>query len=209
MKTVSMIVVAGALAAASSAQAGIEFLDQSASGPANSDSAIGRLNAFNHDYLIAQTITAGMSGQLLRVEMGVNAYGSPLPLLVEIRDVTGGVPGATLLGSYSWNAGGPTSGGYLSFDLTSQGIFLTAGQQFAVVLSTQQDFTGFANAYTAQTHTGAYAGGLSLRQTPFSSWSPTNGNESMYFRTYMTPAPGAAAVLGLAGLAATRRRRSA
>ena len=91
---------------ASAAQAGT--LDEDTSPALETCQALGSLNGLN--YSLAQTFTAGVTGQLDQVDLALFNISGSAPVTVEIRDVVGGQPGATVLASGSIPAAqiGPT-----------------------------------------------------------------------------------------------------
>ena len=85
-----------------------------------------------------QTFTAGLSGQLLSVEFGFTTMttGPFYPTTVQIQTVSGGLPTGTVLGSVYR----PTGFGYGMYpiDLSSLGISVTAGSEYAILLSNDE-----------------------------------------------------------------------
>jgi hypothetical protein len=96
--------------------------------------------AFNESrggsYGSAQTFTAGLSGTLDHVEVGMTINGElSWPTTVSIRTTTGiaGEVPDTILGSAITMAEGTLNDGWNSFDFSSQNIPITAGTKYAIV----------------------------------------------------------------------------
>jgi hypothetical protein len=86
----------------------------------------------------AQTFTAGLSGQLDRVDLYLDTGGDPRdgPLTVEIRNVEGGVPGSAVLASASVPATDPPlPAGFVEIPFESPAT-VVAGTQYAIVAYT-------------------------------------------------------------------------
>ena len=87
---------------------------------------------FDDNQSLAQTFIPSLTGQLAQVDVMAAAQGG-LPALVSIQTAPGGTPGGTVLGSAiipSW-----ASGSWNAVDLTSESVWLTAGQPYAIVLA--------------------------------------------------------------------------
>jgi hypothetical protein len=137
----------------------------------------------------AQSFTAGLSGGLDQVDLNLRANPAPAAYLsVEIRDVSGGVPGSLVLASRSV----PT------FAVSSSTAFVpinfappapvVAGTQYAIVAYSAATCGAPWSWWTA---VNVYAGGAGLYATttpPTSAWLP-NGNEDYAFKTYVVPTP--------------------
>jgi cysteine-rich repeat protein len=145
-----------------------------------------------------QTFTPALSGVLLEVEVSVLAAcigpacaGTP-SLAIDIVAVSGGVPTATVLGSVAFAAGSPLGAQVLSADFSAQNVFLTAGQAYAIRLSSPgENVPDVANYRWDLSFTvDAYAGGAM-----FDDIDPGDGLDDPapiadtdgWFRTYMDP----------------------
>ena len=82
---------------------------------------------------IAQTYKAGLTGTLdsIKIDTGLNGFGDPLSLDIQIRSVSGGVPTSTILGETVF-AGTPSFSNAISF--ASQNISQVAGVQYGIVV---------------------------------------------------------------------------
>ena len=142
------------------------------------------------DVHLAQTFTAGQSGTLERVEFELaRGAGSPDDVRVEIRNVSGGVPGDTVLGSGTI----PAASIGESFGWTGAGLSATsvAGTPYAVVLTTTAPFsTGYY--YWSQSSgnlinpVDLYPGGDLFSMFPGStSWGGPGWPADFTFKTYV------------------------
>jgi hypothetical protein len=138
----------------------------------------------------AQTFTAGLSGQLDRVDL-VLTKGSALtvgPLIVEIRNVdASGAPGTTVLASTQVQAGDVGTGvSQLAFVAVPFGspAAVAADGQYAIVAH-----TGDGNAYRwGVSQVNPYARGLAFTSdaSPPSTWGLlSSGLDDFAFRTYV------------------------
>lgn len=167
----------------------------------------------------AQTFTAGLSGLLDHIEVGVWEFEQSRT--VETRDTIGGIPGSNILGSVYVPVG--FTWGWNSIDFLSQNITISAGNMYSIVLwnSAWPITLGGPSVKWWGGTSGIpdpYPGGEFLQYTG-STWvglmvGPEYLEADMQFRTYVEtgpviPAPGA---IVLASIAATvvgwlRRRR--
>ena len=147
---VSGVVAALFLGVASSASAGT--LDQQ-----QTDFSAGT-GTVDSGQTSAQTFTAGLSGGIDQVDVHLESSGTPTtPLNVEIRDISGGAPGGTVLAGQSVPASSvPAAGSWVTVNFATPAP-VTAGSQYAIVaysstLSiTQHYFWGYGG--------DSYAGG--------------------------------------------------
>jgi hypothetical protein len=132
----------------------------------------------------AQTFTPALSGGLDQVDLYLGQDGGSGPLTVEIRDVSGGAPGSTVLASASVPAGSVPNFGsstFVSVPFASPAALL-AGSQYAIVAyfddNSHAYYWSFANA-------DVYPGGAAFTSpaTPPTTWSPSDNDFA--FRTYV------------------------
>ena len=124
------------------------------------------------NYLVAQTVTAGVSGDLMRVELGIGCTGGEL--IVEIRDLWPGrpVPGTVVRSTTTIPAADiPNPPAVHTFDLATR-VTMNTGDQFAIVL---RNDTGVCKAIKAPRSIDgtAYRGGQGWFQRasgPAESW---------------------------------------
>jgi hypothetical protein len=139
----------------------------------------------------AQTFTAGLSGQLDRIDLALSkSTTTDGPLTVEIRNVDpSGAPGTDVLASAAVPAASVPTGGSAAiafvevpFDPTAA---VAAGGRYAIVA-----YTGGANVYRwGADFENPYAGGslFGSVQSPPSAWG-ANTTDDLAFRTYVAPA---------------------
>jgi hypothetical protein len=173
--------------------------------------------AYGNDILIAQTFTAGRSGVLDRLKIGLGAAGATT---VEVRDTVGGAPGSEILGEVTLSAG--SVDGWNTLDFSPQRIPLTAGTLYAIVLFS--DNASATNNAWANWDPNSYAGGEMWWKHKTGDWSSDfsltpgpGGQGDLQFRVYIddlsaaqpaVPAPRALlmAGIGAAGVCHLRRR---
>jgi hypothetical protein len=131
---------------------------------------------------LAQTFTAGISGELDRVDLNVvrAAIGTTDPLTVEIRNVdAGGAPGSTVLASASVPAATVpfSSPGWVEVTFASPAV-VQAGTQYAIVVA--PDPYGWWRSGG-----GGYAGGSAFMLSA-AAWREYPVFD-MAFKTYVTP----------------------
>jgi len=134
----------------------------------------------------AQVVTAGITGPLTSVEVGLAKSGTPTEgITVSITAVSSGLPSGAALASVTIpDASIPFVTGWVPATFTSPASF-TAGDQFAIVVSTtntNSDYMWLANS------AGNYAGGGTAAN--ISGWFVTAAKD-FNFRTYVnTPDSG-------------------
>jgi hypothetical protein len=161
---------------------------------------------------LAQTFTAGISGGLDQVDLKLVASGPgpTLPLTVEIRNVSAGSPGGTVLGSGSIpaSAAPATPAAFVSLAFTNPAP-VTAGTQYAII------------AYNADVYpqrwgwavdaTNPYAPGLTFHQEtspPGPTWL-SDAESDLAFKTYvLKPTPIATTGQRAAALKKCKKKRS-
>ena len=170
--------------------AGAGTLDQS-------QPVIGNGSAFvSSNVSTAQTFTSGLTGRLDQVDLAVSRAGAPviLPLTIQIRTTSGGVPSTTSLATANLpGASIPvafTPPGFLSVALAPS-VPVTAGVQYAIVLSSGT--CGFSNCFHwgFPPGTNPYAGGAALQSPSGGPWAATGflTNSDLAFKTYVAQAP--------------------
>ncbi len=216
--TTGLLAGAVALGMAGSANAAPMF-DQGNGGPAN----VGFL--VNENNFHAQTVTAGLSGQLTRIDVFLHASSSTAgSLTFSVLNNLSSSP--TVLATKSFSAASVTANQFYSFDLSSDSIFATSGNSFAFSL---EGGLGSFFSVAASTSPDRYSGGANYYKAPnhsnstFHNWTMSSGTRDLLFRTFVDPAvqpvdlsstpmpePGTLAILGLGlaglGLAAGRKR---
>jgi len=153
------------------------------------------------DWYFAQTFTAGLSGQLDKIDVYLeNTFFSEIdlyPTTFSIVNVNDEVPTDSVLGMvYADNL----VSGWNSIDFSSQSVFLNAGNQYAIVLYNDdpERYFGDSTQWRASS-LDPYVGG-SLWVYIYGEWTqvitPPEGypDEIFYdkdaaFRTYMVPEP--------------------
>ena len=132
----------------------------------------------------AQTFTPALSGGLDRVDLYLSrGAGTSGPLTVEIRDVSGGAPGASVLASASVSAAavpvGFLAGHFVAVPFVSLAPVL-AGGQYAIVA-----YAGGADQYGWRLTGNVYAGGSSYfgLPSPPTTWDPIGLD--LAFKTYV------------------------
>jgi hypothetical protein len=157
----------------------------------------------------AQIFTAGLTGGLDRVDLllGGGGLGPTVPLTVEIRDVSGGQPGTTVLatGSVPPSAVSFTDA-WIPITL-APAVPVTAGTQYSIVAYSSGDSThhylwgiAFFDPYPA---------GANYFQTaspPGPTWTLSGLNGDHAFKTYVEVPPGPTAT-GPTGKRASAKRR--
>ncbi len=160
------------------------------------------------EWYIAQTFTAGMTGQLEKVDVFLeNSFTSHglYPTTVSVVNVEDSVPSGSVLGSvYRDNL----TAGFNSVNFLFQYVFLTVGTQYGIVLFNDDPYPylGPSTQWCCKDSDVYPAGAL---------WSYTSGvwtqtitppgggpDETLYdkdaaFRTYMIPEPATILLLGL------------
>ena len=168
--------------------AGAGTLDQS-------QPVIGNGSAFVSSFVsTAQTFTSGLTGRLDQVDLAVSRAGAPvtLPLTIQIRTASGGVPSATILATVNLPAASipiASTPAFLSVALAPS-VPVTAGVQYAIVLSSGN--CGFSNCFHwGFPGTNPYAGGAALQSQSGGPWAATGflTNSDLAFKTYVAQAP--------------------
>jgi hypothetical protein len=158
---------------------------------------------------IAQTFTAGITGDLDGVDLSLAKNNAPtVPLTVEIRDVFPGFIGTTALASASIPAAGLSASlAFVAIPFATP-VPVSAGSQYAIVAHSN---TASPNVYSwGNVASDVYAGGLVLvsGSSPPIAWEPDSDFDQA-FKTYVVPAPGATppAATGPTGLRAAALKK--
>jgi hypothetical protein len=161
-------------------------VDQSFTSPTNASTAINDCCRY-----VAQTFTAGLTGDLAAVSLDVLSTG-PFALHIAIHGVTNGLPNSTILGERTlWTSSiEPISSAPLSLVIDfGEPIYVIAGHQYAIVV----DYEGSGSPGTAlgdwsgATGNGYPAGAAyDTNDESFSAWTPvgTTGID-LHFKTYV------------------------
>lgn len=137
---------------------------------------------------IAQTFTAGMTGNLTGVNLNIRLNQSTYPMQVEIRTMTAGLPSSTVLGSTVVPAG---QGAPLSFLISfPQAIAVLGGTEYAIVVHFQGTSWG---SYIGGSWSGGtgnpYLLGDSYGSPDNSYWTTLGPGNDFNFQTHMNPVP--------------------
>lgn len=204
------------------------FPDTGAISPGNVGSNIGKPGSY--DLESAQTFTVGVSGLLTRLDVGIRSSlyqstGSGVDLLIDFRPTLDGVPiwdDSSALSSFVLSTEDfldDQQSRIHSIDLTSVGLYVTAGEQLAIVMRAPGS-TGTLDMYSWQGYYSdpnhVYEGGSRYSrnlQLAYMGWKETPEMD-LIFRTWVNsdtdPVPEPATMLllgtGLIGLAGTRRK---
>ena len=182
------IVLTAAVCLALPASAAAGTLDQQQTTVTNGGFIFGpQLQAPDIPFSDAQTFTAGLTGGLDRVDLSLRQFRSnnSVGLTVQIRTVSGGVPGAVVLASATIAAGAiPATGTPFAFVPVSFSppAPVVAGTRYAIVV-----YTGGADRYEwGFVGTNPYAGGefFQTDASPPTTWTafPT---DDFAFKTYV------------------------
>ena len=150
------------------------------------------LSIANDSFFVAQTFTAGISGKLDQVDLALSKNGSPGPLTVEIRNVSGGSPATTVLASTGLDSSAVTAqappGATVPVTFSAPAT-VAAGTQYAIVASNPS--TGLPNLYGWYTSLDCQSlrrGHSVYRDAPAgTSWTPVPSGD-LAFTTYVVPA---------------------
>jgi hypothetical protein len=139
---------------------------------------------------VGQSFTAGITGGLDQVDLhlGKQSATTTAPLIIEIRNMSGGSPGPSVVASYSLPASAITAStarGWVPILFTAP-PHVNAGTQYAIVAysSTPSASGVYGWSYTDSTH--VYAGGNSFstpESPPSTVWGV--GGDDQTFRTYV------------------------
>jgi hypothetical protein len=178
---VSAVAAALVLGVATPAPAGT--LDQQ-------QSAGGASSAIVSTQSLAQSFTAGISGNLDQADLFLTAFGTPSAAMnVEIRNVSAGSPGTSVLASASVPASSVSGspGGFVSFHFATPAP-VTAGSQYALVAWSAAVFPD-DDAWSRGAGTNPYTGGNLFQNgtsPPSGPWS-SQPTSDFAFKTYVAP----------------------
>jgi len=143
--------------------------------------------SFQRLELMAQTFTAGVSGQVDRVSLLSDSSYAFVRLTVQIQSVTGGAPSGTVLGSSSYQ-------GTMQFKqwqdfAFSPGVSVTADKQYAIVVSTSVGTFNWYNSWIVNLYPGGqlyvgcygcgwFSGGSYGQDFAFKTWVAVSTNHA-------------------------------
>jgi hypothetical protein len=160
----------------------------------------------------AQLFEAGISGSVDSIDVRVYNYfgGATAPLDLELWTISGAYPellSSSLATASVSHLSIPSSSGFVSFDLSSSGASFTAGQKYAVVLSTTSN-----NSYLWEgPSNGTYANGSGRQVSSGHVYYTLAGQDLDFgFKTYVVPEPAslALAAIGLMASMFVARRKA-
>jgi hypothetical protein len=145
---------------------------------------------------VAESFTAGLGGGIDQVDLYLGKISSPTaPLIVEIRNVSGGTPGSVTLASANALASGvPTSPAFVAIHFAVPAL-VSPGTQYAIVAYSSTSGGNEYTWYRSGSTPDPYPGGVLFvsSTTPPSTWVPSP-TVDLAFKTYVatpvaTPAP--------------------
>lgn len=132
--------------------------------------------------LAAQTFTAGVTGTLTGVELAISHYETPLySMRVAIQPMAGGVPASTELAYAVVLPGDLKPDMFETFITLSSGVEVTAGTEYAIVVSTDAPLT-----IGQGTWHGNYPGGYPDGKVCYYAGYWACNDSDFGFRTYVT-----------------------
>ncbi len=169
------------------------------------------------DWSVAQTFTAGLTGQLEQVDIYLaNAFGTDLyPTTVSIVNTINGVPSGPVLGTiYADNL----VEGFNSINFLSKSISLTANTQYGIVLynedteryvGTSTQWRSISTDVYAEGALWIYYEGQWVQEvTPPGDWPvETFYDKDAAFRTWMVPEPATFLLLSLGAVILRRETK--
>ncbi len=165
----------------------------------------------------AQTFTPGISGQLDHIDLHIGEWiwDPGYPSTVSIVNTAGGLPNGSALGEVEFPE---PFNGWNTIDFLAESVFLSAGTQYAIILSNDDDPALHIEPTVTWriTETDAYSGGSLWSWMVDVGWNqdfdlPTYDLALMdaAFRTYMVPEPATIGLFGLGGLLLRKRKAQA
>jgi hypothetical protein len=151
--------------------------------------ALGLALSANSTQSLAQTFTAGLNGGIDQVDLHLGEISPASALSVEIRDVSGGLPGGTVLASTSVQATEvppDIAAAFVPITFAAPAA-VSAGTQYAIVASSS---TGPGTAYDWRDGStpNQYGGGVGFFAAPPSGGWNALGPD-LAFKTYVGPLP--------------------
>jgi hypothetical protein len=141
---------------------------------------------------MAQTFTAGITGGLDQVDLSLFQFGGTpsAPLYVEIRDVSGGAPGANILANQSVPPTAVSSSPSFVPIAFPSAAPVVAGTQYSIVAFSFASLGGGMYwLWKGSSNANSYPGGAAFNSSPpLASWmaEPPGSNE-LAFKTYVVP----------------------
>jgi hypothetical protein len=203
MSTVTSLAFAAVVMAAAQPALAAPVLDQSVTYPASGGiSAYSIYETPTNEYVLAQTFTAGISGQLTAVGLGLFDKATE-NLTVSILGTSGGLPDlAAVLASGSLTPAAVDNDPFSleTVDFSSYLLDVVAGEMYAIMLSSttpfQQEYNwtrGSFDTFTGDDLSPAdpYAGGVGyFSNNGGSTWTAlTNFSQDFSFQTFVDPNP--------------------
>lgn len=173
------------------------------------------------DRVLGQTFVPSILGLLDSVSIGFSEYSfDPWPpdteLTLAVVETAGGAPTDTVLGSVTV-AVPSDPGGWFTFDLSGEQLFLTPGEVYALVLDAAYVSTEDVPYAALAWGGGAYSAGAAFQRWNGAAWEPVSvfGPADAQFRTFVDPdvqqgvipEPATMSLLLLGGLGLLSRRR--
>lgn len=176
------LLVSGALSLAIAGPASAGTLDQ------QQPSEAGGSYAISSDESLAQSFTAGISGNLDQADLFLTRFGMPsAPMNVQIRNISSGSPGDSVLASAQVPASAVSdAGGWVSFNFAAPAPVQT-GNQYALVAYSPATFPS-DDAWTAGSGNPYGPGNtfMTASSPPAGPWS-SNLTNDFAFKTYVAP----------------------
>jgi hypothetical protein len=137
---------------------------------------------------LAQTFTAGLTGQLDHVEVFLARRSGTLPVKVEIRTVEGsGAPSATVLASETIPAASIPPGGAFESVAFTPPPMVVAGTQYAIVVYSSEPLSNFLwFGATADVYPGGAAWSSTIPPTTWTQGASGLNPVDLAFKTYVT-----------------------
>lgn len=162
-------------------------IDQSVTSPSDLSALIN--DGFRY---VAQTFTAGRTGQLEGVEIAVTGV-TDAPLRVSIRPAEDGIPGTYVYSEGTLPSGSSTIG---SIVWLNGAVPQKPGDQLAIVVDypsapppSPDDMQGYWSGASGNTNGDVYLGGAASASLDGVNWNVTPA-DTLHFRTYLFPQNG-------------------